>query len=146
MYGQIVLYIRNSCPSVRMPQFPIINKEKLCSMTCCGILQQRKATTLTSLHLKDVKKYKVRWFISHYDFRMGCDPPPLSATGWLKNTRWFISHYDFRMGCDHSPFMEQGGSKNTRWFISDSDFRMGCDPSLFIGTQKRQTQKSLFSW
>ncbi len=63
----------------------------------------------------------------------------------VKNTRWFISHYDFRMGCDHSPFMEQGGSKNTWWFISDSDFRMGCDPSLFIGTQERKTQKSLFS-
>ncbi len=29
---------------------------------------------------------------------MGCDPP--SPTGWLRNTRWFISHYDFRMGYD----------------------------------------------
>ena len=27
----------------------------------------------------------------------GVTPP--SATGWLK-TRWFISHYDFGMGCD----------------------------------------------
>ncbi len=29
---------------------------------------------------------------------------PLSATGWFKNTRWRISHYDFRMGCDPPPF------------------------------------------
>ncbi len=51
-----------------------------------------------------------RWFISNYDFRIGCDPPSATEQGGSKNTRWFISHYDFRMGCDTPP-LQQGGSK-----------------------------------
>ncbi len=40
---------------------------------------------------------RTRLFISHiHDFRMKCDPLLLQQGG--KNTRWFISHYDFRMG------------------------------------------------
>ncbi len=26
-----------------------------------------------------------------------------------KNTRWFISHYDFKMGCESHPHMGKGG-------------------------------------
>ncbi len=33
---------------------------------------------------------------------------PLSATEWFKNTRWCISHYDFRMGCDPPPLSATG--------------------------------------
>ncbi len=29
--------------------------------------------------------------------------------GITKRTRWFISHYDFRLGCD--PLLQQGGTK-----------------------------------
>ncbi len=45
----------------------------------------------------------------------GMNPP--SPTGWLKNTRWFISHYDFEMGCDPPPFPKRVVI-NTRWLIS----------------------------
>ncbi len=30
----------------------------------------------------------------------GVTHTPPSATEWFENTKWFISHYDFRMGCD----------------------------------------------
>ncbi len=90
------------------------------------------------------------WFISHYDFRIGCDP----LTGWQKYKvvhliLWFQNE-------EGPPFNRvtkiQGGSspamisewrgtplwqgdKNTGWFISCYDFRMKRDPPL-TGWQK----------
>ncbi len=69
-------------------------------------LQKQEQTLFNDLR-QGISK-RTRGFISHYDFRMGCDPP--SPTGWFKITRWFISHYDFRMGCDPPP-LQQGDSK-----------------------------------
>ncbi len=73
-------------------------------MTCGRVLQYHTMIFewgVTPL-LQQGGSKNTRWFISHYDFRIGCEPPP-SVTVWFKNTRWFISHYDFRMGCDHHP-------------------------------------------
>ncbi len=78
------------CGEKQKAKFSRENKNKLCSMTCGRVLQYK--TQQGSLN--------TRWFISHHDFRMGCDPPLLLQQGGSKNTRWFISHYDFRMGCD----------------------------------------------
>ncbi len=50
----------------------------------------------------------------------GAIPIPLLLQGGSKNTRWFISHYDFRMGCDTPPppLLQQGGS-NKSLFLHD---------------------------
>ncbi len=39
----------------------------------------------------------------------------IAPTGWFKNTRWFISHYDFRMGCDPHPSIQLGDTIWTNW-------------------------------
>ncbi len=65
-------------------------------MTCGRVLQYK--TQQGGLN--------TRWFMSHYEFRMECDPLPLSATGWFKKYKVV---YDFRMGCD-PPLLQQGGS------------------------------------
>ena len=69
------------------------NKNKLCSMTCGRALQKdqgRLSFTMisewgvTPPPLLQGDSKNTRWLISHYDFRMGCEPPPHSTTGWFK--------------------------------------------------------------
>ncbi len=43
---------------------------------------------------------------------------PLLQQRGSKNTRWFISHYDFRMGCD-PPLLQQGSSNKKGLFFHD---------------------------
>ncbi len=71
-----------------------------------------------------------RWFISHYDFRMGCDPP--SPTGWFQKYKVFHLTLWFQNGgwallCLFLKVVSSSNNNNNN--TNNRDLSMTCRPS-----------------
>ncbi len=56
------------------------------------------------------------------------DVPLFLQQGGSNITRWFISHYDFRMGCD--PLLQQGGTTTKNYSMMIRNNNMNQDHYL----------------
>ncbi len=82
-----------------------------------------------------------RWFMSHYDFRLGCDPP--SATWWFKNTRWFICKKSpgklYRVSQNECESLEE--SPNVQCFLYPYSFLCYGSTSVLANREKKNFWK-----